>query len=224
MSGAEYQHPSSEPERRSDPGEEDDPSRSRVGHRHRAAMTTKIIITPASHGTVKGAAVTGTPRTVRVVTVGAPPAAGRTAQTKTVMTVPLPAQPAAGRGPVRTIFKRVYSTSSSSSSAESAASLPVLGAPPRKRQRLDHLTADQKNQRRLVPRPGAPTRHGLGAPVRDGLGAPAGNGLGAPVRDGLGRRADSRIGPAADKCSPSSARIVMYVRVYTPAARLAVVL
>lgn len=114
-------------------------------------MTTKIIITPANHGVAKGAAsLAGAPRTVRVVTVGAPTAAGRVPLTKTVQVAPSSVSPAL----VRTVLKRVYSTARTpevTTATSTAATLTgVLPTPPRKRQRLDHLTADQKNQRRKL--------------------------------------------------------------------------
>ena len=134
---------------------------SRAGRRQRqtaGSMTTKIIITPASHGLSK-ASLAGAPRTVRVVTVGAP-TASRTGtavtQTRTVLT------PSAGgvrtiltpsSNGVRTVLKRVYSATRpvETSAVTSVPALPAVPVPPRKRQRLDHLTADQKNQRRSVP-------------------------------------------------------------------------
>ncbi|XP_043208063.1 X-box-binding protein 1-like [Amphibalanus amphitrite] len=115
-------------------------------------MTTKIIITPANHGVSKASALAGAPRTVRVVTVGSPPSsAGRGPQTRVLQATPTTTvSPAV----VRTVLKRVYTSRPAENAVTTTTTTPALSgimpSPPKKRQRLDHLTADQKNQRRKL--------------------------------------------------------------------------
>ncbi|XP_037077870.1 cyclic AMP-responsive element-binding protein 3-like protein 4 [Pollicipes pollicipes] len=109
-------------------------------------MTTKIIITPASHGTIK-TNTGGMPRTVRVVTVGGQ--LNRNQTKASVVTLPVPASVTravqGSRGEARTVVKRLFDADSVNQSQ-----LTMIPSAPRKRQRLDHLTSDQKNQRRKL--------------------------------------------------------------------------
>lgn len=118
-------------------------------------MTTKIIITPANHGanrgTVQRLVSGGMPKTVRVVTVGGSP--NRPVSKTSVVTLPLngsvlksvkQGSVLSNKEEVRPVFKRAYQTS------ENITYMSSGSISPKKRQRLDHLTPDQKNQRRKL--------------------------------------------------------------------------